>query len=172
MTFSKLLTSETVPAYAKNLRKVTSAEDETHSESETAPQKYCLNNYSGINFWYFCPGTSAHRVSDGKRVIVREKPYLAEKEHWKHKKSTTMTGSSTIQFECLNLQFEGNWSPLLQVNVSLVGKYKVCIRLSLVSLLVCLLTWFVLFLIFFKTLRKPLPRARHPPSFLFLTVSS
>ena len=37
--------------------------------------------------------------------------------------------------QCDRLQFEGNWSPLLQVNVSLVGKYKVRVRLSLVPLL-------------------------------------
>ena len=167
MTFSKMLTAETSKEYVQNMRKdsvvVQEGDLDLDFERGEAPQKYCLNNYSGINFWYFCPGTSAHRVSDGKRVIVREKPYLAEKEHWKHKKSTTMTGSSTIQFECLNLQFEGNWSPLLQVNVSLVGKYKVCIRLSLVSLLVCLLTWFFLFLLFFQyMLEAPLHNVEVP----------
>ncbi|QDZ21895.1 vacuolar protein sorting-associated protein [Chloropicon primus] len=124
MTFSRMLNAETSKEYTQNMRKSTFGQDDVEEgelDSGAAPQKYCLNNYSGANLWYWSTAQTAHRVMDGKRVIVKEKPYLAEKQHSKGKR---FSRTSAIQVECLNLQFEGNWSPLLQVNVSLVGKYK------------------------------------------------
>jgi len=123
MTFSKMLTAESARDHVHNMRKATMSSEnvEQDLESGTAPQKYCLNNYSGTNLWYWSSAQTAHRVVDGKRVIVKEKPYIAEKQHSKGKR---FQSSNVIQCECLNLQFEGNWAPLLQVNVSLVGKYQ------------------------------------------------
>ena len=131
MTFSKMLTSEVSMEQAENMRKHSTGEGELVTESELAPQKYCLNNYSGVSLWYWSsPQTAAHRVNDKKRVILKVKPYLTEKAmHSKGSKS--ISGASLIQYECLNLQFEGNWSPMLHVNVSLVGKYKYMLQAPL-----------------------------------------
>jgi hypothetical protein len=129
MTFTTMLAAEKPGEYTR--KSLLSRESDTASEQEAAPQKYCLNNYSGVSLWYWSsPQTTAHRVSDGRRVIVKEKPYLAKKSMYS-KGSKSISGSSVIQFECLNLQFEGNWSPLLEVNVSLVGKYNYMLQAPL-----------------------------------------
>ena len=129
MTFSKLL-GEEQQADSGSSRALTPHRDTgviidpEEGDSDMAPQKYCLNNYTGFALWYWGPPQStAHRVSDGQRVIVEVQTQMTES-----KISTVQAegheSTSTIQFECLHLQFEGNWSPLRNVNVSLVGKYK------------------------------------------------
>jgi len=133
-TFTKLLTAESQPVrYAERLT------DGMHltynispTESDIAPQKYCLNNYSGLPLWYWSPPKkTAYRVADGQRAILKVQPELTEKRI-SSKVSKGGTGqSSVIQFECLSMQFEGNWCPLDQINVSLVGKYKYFLRAPL-----------------------------------------
>ena len=97
--------------------------------SSRAPQKYLIQNQSGLKFYYWTEETS--KAGKKKSLVVGLDPDASEtlKVVPCNKKLTILNfNSSATGTERLgaviNLHFEGNWMPIHDVPINVVGKYK------------------------------------------------
>lgn len=106
-----------------------------------APQKYLIQNHSGIKVYYWTGGPSDDASSQMDRKhqgtkSVRSPVYTLENDCSETLKvnpvmkslnfihSSQTNASAKRLASVINLHFEGNWMPILDVAINVVGKYK------------------------------------------------
>lgn len=134
MSFFNMMKSPEVPmlAYGKG-----SAVDEmdftiksmsTKGAASRAPQKYLIQNQSGLKLYYW---TEDPTQSSRKSPVIGLDPEVSDtlKVVPCHKKLTLLnftasaTGTERLG-AVINLHFEGNWMPIRDVPINVIGKYK------------------------------------------------
>lgn len=100
----------------------------TKGASSRAPQKYLIQNQSGLKLYYW---TEDPTQSNRKSPVIGLDPEASDtlKVVPCHKKLTllNLTASATGTERLgavINLHFEGNWMPIRDVPINVIGKYK------------------------------------------------
>ncbi|KAK9867090.1 hypothetical protein WJX84_006946 [Apatococcus fuscideae] len=112
----------TAPEAAPAMREQLAVEDEITSR---VPQKYLIQNQSGMRIFYWAERNEdgpqrTHSLDSGQSQTLKVSPTQKVLSLISYGKG----GASEKVGNVINLHFEGNWMPLKDVAVSVVGKYR------------------------------------------------
>jgi len=101
----------------------------SYDHTTAAPQKYLIQNQSGMRVYYWADGkdnrdsfrSPVYSLENAKSEALKVTPAMKKLNFVQF--SSSLLGSERTG-SMINLHFEGNWMPVRDVSVNVVGKYR------------------------------------------------